>query len=132
MLSHGGEHRSLEGAVPTGGTAFPSGAALRREVRHKASRCLHCFFVPRFGWTEGGGAFPPGALLPTMLPCSCCTGFLSATGNTDFKIIFPALKSMYNLVILHLMDLKQSVILLAPMAYAFLNAFSLDQPSCDS
>lgn len=82
--------------------------------------------MTRFGWTEGGGAFPPGALLPTMLPCSRCAGFLSATGNIDFKIVFPALKSMYNLVLLHLMDLKQSGSLLAPVAYAFLNAFSLN------
>lgn len=61
-----------------------------------------------------------------MLLCSCCTVFLSAIGNIDFKIGFPALKPTHNLVLLHLMDLKQSGSLLVPNAYAFLNVFSLN------
>lgn len=61
-----------------------------------------------------------------MLLCSRCAGFLSATGNIDFKIGFPALKPTHDLVLLHLMDLKQSGSLPVPNAYAFLHVFSLN------
>lgn len=48
---------------------------------------------------------------------------LSATGNIDFKIGFPAPKPAHNLVLLHLMGLKHSGSLLVPNAYAFLHVF---------
>lgn len=43
------------------------------------------------------------------------------SGNTDFKIGFPAPKPTCSLVLLHLMGLKHTSFLLVPDAYAFLH-----------
>lgn len=65
-------------------------------------------------------AFFQRDLLPS---CATMQPLLSAIGNTNFKIRFPAPKPTHNIVLLHLMGLKHSGSLLVPSAYAFLHVF---------
>lgn len=131
----GAEHRSLQGALPTGSRDYlPKQYIIARRGETQSKQ----MFAPNISWCPGlpgqreVAAFPLGALLPPVLPCSRCAGFLSAAGNADFRLGFPALKPTHNLVLLHLMDFKQSGSLLVPNAYEFPNVFSLNQPSSDS